>query len=58
MPKTMDIVKEKESPIAGRQSAYSAFNGYAVNNAGLRSIISTKTAHGMRLGHVRHHLIE
>ena len=44
MLKTMDIMKEKEFPIAGCQSFRSAFNGYAVNDASLPTITSAKTA--------------
>ncbi len=58
MLKTMDIVKEKDFPIAGRQSTQSAFNGHAVNNTGLRTVISAKTAPGIGLRDFCHHLIE
>ena len=58
MLKTMDIMKEKEFPIAGCQSIHSAFNGYAVNNASLPTITSAKTAPNIVLWDVCHHLIE
>ncbi len=47
MLKTLDIMQEKKLPIAGCQSTHSAFNSYAVDNAGLRPITSAKSVPNM-----------
>ena len=56
--KTLDIMKEEDIAVTGRQCIKSPFNGYAVHSTGLLAIPSSKTTPHVFLGDVCHHLIE
>jgi len=58
MLKTMDIMKEKDLPIARWKSIQNASNGHAVNDANLPKITSAKTAPKVFLWDACNHLIE
>jgi hypothetical protein len=58
MLKTMDIVKEENIAIAGRQSSHSPIDGQAVNNTGLSRIANAKTPPRAFLISVCHEAIE
>jgi len=58
MLKTMDIMKEENLAIAGREGIQGTLNGYTVNNANLRKVASSKTSPIFYLRDALYHLIE
>ena len=58
MIETLDVVKEKDAAITGRQSSNGAIDGQTVNGAGLCQITSAETASGAFFREVSHQLIE
>lgn len=58
MFKTMDIVKEENISITGRQSSNGAIDGYTVDNPCLPPVAGAEIAPDVFLGDGRHQVIE